>query len=188
LELPDSLDPILNETARVGYVNSLPDTLVVMMANALAMPIDAARMLERTVILGGFVVYLLWEMRQVWSEPERGTVAGALARSSLAYILLVSTSFQPWYFCLPLSVAMSLGWRRRIARLTLAYAALSLPAVYLSYYLRELTPGWVFVVYACAPLFVLAPRRLRRGWPPRPQQPSLLLQETPPTPAPSAPT
>jgi hypothetical protein len=187
LELPDSLDAILNETARVGYVNSLPDTLVVMLANAVGMPLDPARTVERVVILGGFGLYLLWETRQVWSEPGRGTVAGALARSSLAYVLLVSTSFQPWYFCLPLSVALALGWRRRIARLTLAYAAASLPALYLSYYLRDLTPGWVFIVYTCVPLLVVAPTSLRRGWPPRPERLQPFQQETPPTPAPSSP-
>ena len=42
----------------------------------------------------------------------------------------------------------------------LSSAALALPALYLSYYLRELTPGWVFVVYACAPLLVLLPEVL----------------------------
>ena len=42
-----------------------------------------------------------------------------------------------------------------MARLALAYSALALPALYLSYYLRAQTPGWVFVLYASAPLVVL---------------------------------
>ena len=31
-QLPDSLDPLLNETAGVGFVNSLPDTFTLMLA------------------------------------------------------------------------------------------------------------------------------------------------------------
>jgi hypothetical protein len=162
LELPDSLDPLVNETARVGYVNSLPDTFVVMLVSALGMDLDSARFVERLLIYGGFALYLIWEVRQVWADPNRGGVARALARSSLIYVLLVSMSVQTWYFCLPLTVALGLGWRRRIARLTLAYSALALPALYLSYYLRELTPGWVFVAYAVVPLVALAPRTVTR--------------------------
>jgi hypothetical protein len=64
---------------------------------------------------------------------------------------------QTWYFCLPVCIALVLGLREPVARLALAYGALALPALYLSYYLREQTPGWVFVVYACAPLLVLTP-------------------------------
>ena len=78
-----------------------------------------------------------------------------------------STSVQTWYFCLPLSIALVLGWRRRIARISLAYSALALPALYLSYYLRESTPAWIFLVYACAPLAVLIPDALRALRPPR---------------------
>jgi hypothetical protein len=162
LDLPDALDPLLNETARVGYVNSLPDALVLMFANAAGIAVDPARAIERVVIVACFAVYLLWEVRQVWRDPNRGGIARALARSSLVYVLLVSTSVQTWYFCLPLTVALALGWRRRIARLALAYSALALPALYLSYYLRDLTPGWVFVAYAVVPLLVLVPFGIRR--------------------------
>jgi hypothetical protein len=150
LELPDSLDPLLTETAGVGYVNSLPHALLGWLLGDL----------ERPLVLGAFGVYLLWETRCVWSEPTRTAVARALARSSLVYILVVSMSVQPWYFCLPVSIAITLGVRHPLARVSLGYAALALPALYLSYYLREQTPGVVFVVYAFLPLALLLPEAL----------------------------
>jgi hypothetical protein len=131
-----------------------------MLIEALGGSVHLARTVERLLIVTVFGVYLIWEARQVWCDPGRTAVARALARSSLTYVLLVSTSVQPWYFCLPVSIAVALGCRRRIARLTLAYSALALPALYLSYYLREATPGWVFLVYAFAPLATLAPEAL----------------------------
>jgi hypothetical protein len=157
LELPDSLDPLVDETAGVGYVNSLPDTLVQLLVGHAGAPLDSARGLERVVTFGIFAIYLVWEARRVWADPSRAALARGLARSCLVYVLIASTSVQPWYFCLPLSVALLLGWRRRIARLSLAYSALALPTLYLSYYLRESTPAWVFLAYAFVPLVVLVP-------------------------------
>lgn len=166
LELPDSLDPLVNETAGVGYVNSLPDALLQMLVERIGAPLDAARSLERGLVLALFAAYLVWEARRVWAEPTRAALARGLARSCLIYVLVASTSVQPWYFCLPLSIALVLGWRQRIARLSLAYAALALPALYLNYYLRASTPAWVFLLYAFLPLVVLLPdlfvRRTRR--------------------------
>jgi hypothetical protein len=161
LELPDSLDPLFNETAGVGYVNCLPDILLQLIVDRLGVPLDAARVVERTLVLSVFAAYLVWEARRVLGDPTRATMASALARSALVYVLVASTSVQTWYFCLPLAVALVLGWRRRIARLTLAYSALALPALYVSYYLRDSTPAWIYLVYACAPLLVLAPDVLR---------------------------
>jgi hypothetical protein len=157
LELPDSLDPLVNETAGVGYVNSLPDALVQILVERIGAPIAAARSLERGLVLALFAAYLLWEARRVWTGPTRAALARGLARSCLIYVLVASTSVQPWYFCLPLSIALVLGWRQRIARLSLAYAALALPALYLTYYLRASTPAWVFLLYAFLPLTVLVP-------------------------------
>jgi hypothetical protein len=160
--LPDSLESLLNETARVGYVNSLPDTLVQSLLGSLgaSAALDAARVLERVLVMAVFAAYLAWEARRLWVDPRRAAVARAVARASLVFVVLVSTSVQTWYFCLPVSIAILLGLREPVARLALAYAALALPALYLSYYLREQTPGWVFVVYACAPLLVLMPELL----------------------------
>jgi Glycosyltransferase family 87 len=156
LELPDSLDPLLNETAGAGYVNSLPGLLAGMIADRISAPIDAARGVERVLVWTIFVIYLVWESRRVWCDPGRGTVARALARSCLVYVLLVSTSVQTWYLCLPISIAVALGWRRRLTLITLAYGALALPALYLSYYLREATPAWVYLVYGLGPLAIFA--------------------------------
>ena len=156
LELPDSLDPLVTETANVGYVNSLPDMVVVLLSERSGVPLDSARVFERALILAAFAIYLVWEGRRVWCDPSRMSVARALARSSLLYVLLVTTSMQTWYLCLPVSVAVALGSRRRFTQLTLLYSALALPALYLSYYLRESTPGWVFLVYGLAPLAVVA--------------------------------
>jgi hypothetical protein len=162
LELPDSLDPLVNETAGVGYVNSLPDALVQILVERIGAPIDTARGVERGLVLALFVAYLIWEARRVWAEPTRAALARGLARSCLIYVLVASTSVQPWYFCLPLSIALVLGWRQRVARLSLAYAAVALPALYLSYYLRAGTPAWVFLLYAFLPPIVLVPDVLRQ--------------------------
>ena len=43
LELPDSLDPLAAETAGVGYVNALPDTLALLIADNLLTPAWPAR-------------------------------------------------------------------------------------------------------------------------------------------------
>jgi hypothetical protein len=161
LELPDSLNPLLNETAGVGYVNSLPDIYAMMLVARLGLSVDVGRGIERLLVLMGFAVYLAWEARRVWREPNRMGVGQALARSVLVYVLLVSTSVQTWYLCLPVAVAATLGWHRPLTRLTLAYSALALPALYLSYYLRENTPGWVFLVYGLGPLLVFLPSLAR---------------------------
>jgi hypothetical protein len=157
LELPDSLGPLLNETAGVGYVNSLPDSLSLALAKSLSAPVDLARMLERLVVLVGFAAYLVWEARRVWIQASPAAVARALARSSLIYILAVSTSVQTWYFCLPVAVAAALGVRRRLTQVTLAYSLLALPVLYVNYYLRDSTPVWAYFVYGAAPLLLLVP-------------------------------
>jgi hypothetical protein len=161
LELPDSLYPLLNETAGVGYVNSLPDALVVLLVDRTGIGLEVARTVERAVALSAFAAYLLWEARRVWLEPSRAAVARALARSTLVYILVASTSVQTWYFCLPLAMTLVLGWRRPIARITLAYSAVALPVLYLSYYLRDSLPPPIFLIYAIVPLAVLLPDLVR---------------------------
>jgi hypothetical protein len=107
LELPDSLDPLVTETANVGYVNSLPDMLVVMVSERSGVPLDPARTFERVLVLAAFAIYLIWESRRVWCDPGRMTIARALVRSSLLYVLLVSTSMQTWYLCLPVSIGVA---------------------------------------------------------------------------------
>ena len=163
LELPDSLGPLLDETAGVGYVNSIPDSVALAVADRLSAPVELTRTLERLLALGSFIVYLVWEWRRVWSEATPAAVARALARSSLIYIVAVSTSVQTWYYCLPVAVAVALGCRWRVTQLTLAYSVLALPALYLSYYLRDGTPLWVNLVYGLAPLVLLVPELAARA-------------------------
>jgi len=147
----------LNETAGVGYVNSLPDSLALGIAKSISASVELARTVERLVILTAFAAYLVWEARRVWTQASPAAVARALARSSLIYILAVSTSVQTWYFCFPVAVAVALGCRWRVTQVTLAYSLLALPALYLNYYLRESTPRWVNLVYGIAPLVLLIP-------------------------------
>jgi hypothetical protein len=121
---------------------------------------DLARGFERLLVLVGFGAYLVWESRRVWAEPGHGqrvaAVARATARSCLIYVLVVSTSVQTWYFCLPVALAVVLGWRATFTRVTVAYSLLALPALHLNYYLRESMPLWVNLVYGLAPLVLLA--------------------------------
>ena len=167
LELPDSLDPLLAETTNVGYVNALPDLLTTTLARAFGTPLDMARSVERALVWTCFAIYLAWEAHRVWLRPVGSSIATALARSSLAYILLVSTSMQPWYLCLPVSMAVALGAHSRLTQLILGYSLLAQPVLYLSYYLRDATPGWVFIAYGLAPWLVFGPSalgvRLRRA-------------------------
>jgi hypothetical protein len=162
LELPDSLEPLLAETATVGYVNSLPDNLVLHVVDSVAPPPreairEAARGVQRGLILVGFTMYLLYEARRVWLEASAASVARASARSILLYVLLVSTSVQTWYFYLPVALALALGWQDRLARVAVSYSLLALPDLYLHYYLRDTTPGWIDVIYGVAPLVWLIP-------------------------------
>jgi hypothetical protein len=156
LELPDSLEPLFAETAGVGYVNALPDTLVLAAWDHVA-DRDAARTLERLLIVVGFGSYLIWEARRVLTEASVAAVARACARSTLIYVLVVSTSVQAWYFVLPVTIAAVLGCSTSQTRITISYALLALPVLSVYYYLRELTPGWMYIVYGTAPLLWLVP-------------------------------
>lgn len=160
LELPDSLEPILAETAGVGFVNSLPDGLALAVADQVLGPAgvppalahEASRSIERLLVVVVFGLYLLWEVRRVWLGATALAVVRATARSCLIYVLVVSTSMQPWYLCLPVAITVLLGWRAELTRVILGYSLLAVPALYLSYYLREATPFWVTLVYGLAPL------------------------------------
>ena len=174
LELPDSLEPLLAETAGVGYVNALSDNVTVFLVDFVApgqAVLDVARSIERGLALVAFAAYLAWESRRVWCSPGAASVARASARASLVYVLLVSTSMQPWYLCLPVSLAVVLGWGSSLTRVTIGYSLLALPALYLHYYLRGATPAWVDVLYALLPVLGLAPA-LHRWAGPRGHEPA----------------
>jgi hypothetical protein len=167
LELPDSFAPLLNETTGDGYANVLLDHVALGVAGRVAelggvaedQARSASRAVERGLAVAVFVGYLAWEARRVWSEPTSAGVVRAMARSSLLYLLVASTAVQPWYFVLPLALAALLGWQDRLGRVIVGYSLLVGPALYLSYYLRELTPEPVFVIYGLVPLLLLLRRR-----------------------------
>jgi hypothetical protein len=161
LELPDSLDPLLDETAGVGSVNDLPATLLQYALGAFGTPALVTHGAERLLVVLGFGVYLLLEAGCVIRLPTAAGVARATARSVLIYVLLVSTSVQTWYFCLPIAAALMLGWSARLTHVAVAYGLLALPTLYAHYYLRDSAPIWLDVVYVCAPLAWLMVEALR---------------------------
>jgi len=172
LELPDSLEPILAETVGVGFVNALPDGLALAVADQVLGPAgvpsaqahELTRSAERLLVLAIFGVYLIWEARRVWSDANVAAVVRASARSCLIYVLVVSTSMQPWYFCLPVALTVLMGWRSGLSWAIVGYSVLAAPALYLSYYLRDATPFGVTLVYGLAPLApVLAAWFVRRA-------------------------
>jgi hypothetical protein len=160
LELPDSLEPILAETVGVGFVNALPDGLALAVADQVLAPAgmpsaparELTRSVERLLVLATFGVYLIWEARRVWSDANVAAVVRASARTCLIYVLVVSTSMQPWYFCLPVALSVLLGWRSSLTWSIVGYGVLAVPALYLSYYLRDATPFGVTLVYGLVPL------------------------------------
>jgi hypothetical protein len=170
LELPDSLEPLLDETANVGYVNSLPDSIGLALADQVLHPLtglsvelarEITRGAERVLLLAAFGIYLVWETRRVCATPTAAAVTRATARSCLIYILLVSTSVQTWYFCLPVALALGLGWRSVLAQVAVGYSLLVLPALYLSYYVRDALPLAVFIAYGLLPLLPILWARAR---------------------------
>ncbi len=180
LELPDSLEPILAETVGVGFVNALPDGLALAVADQVLGPAgvpsaqahELTRSAERLLVLAIFGVYLIWEARRVWSDANVAAVVRASARSCLIYVLVVSTSMQPWYFCLPVALTVLMGWRSGLSWAIVGYSVLAAPALYLSYYLRDATPLGVTLVYGLAPLApVLTAWFVRRGGT-RPHEPA----------------
>src|SRR5207249_142861 len=146
LELPDSFEPLLAETAGVGYVNALPDNLALTIGDHI-LGRDLARAIERLLIVIAFGAYLIWEARRVTAEATPAAVARACGRSILIYVLAVSNSVQTWYFYLPLAFVVVLGWQQTLTRITVSYSLLALPALYLHYYLRDATPFWIDIVY-----------------------------------------
>jgi hypothetical protein len=171
LELPDSLEPIIAETSGGGFVNALPDDLALEVADHLLVPAglsqswarDSVRPLERLLVLTAFGMYLGWETRRVWLDRNAAVVVRACARSSLIYVLVVSTSVQPWYFCTPVAVSILLGWRAPLTRVIVSYSLLALPVLNLSYYLRDSTPAWVNALYGLLPLLPALSARLLSG-------------------------
>jgi hypothetical protein len=168
LELPDSLDSLVEQTGGLRYANALPDKLALAVSDQVLAPMgmglaearDLTRLATKVLTLVGFLGYLAWEARGVWlaaTTPRRSAraLALAVARSTLVYILVVSVWVQTWYFALPLAAAVLLGLQAVVARFAVAVTLTALPCLYWSYYLQESTPDGVFAIYAAVPLAVL---------------------------------
>jgi hypothetical protein len=151
LQGPDALQPLLAAAGGNFYGNSLVDLL----ANALGSDVWA-----KLVTRGLFLVYLTWELRQVWraSDPTRA-VLQASVRGLLALLLLVLTWVLTWYFTWPLALAVFLGWRTRLTQVAVAFSLTCLPFIYLKHYWGDAMPDWLGLLYVVPPLLLAAIRR-----------------------------
>ena len=66
----------------------------------------------------------------------RATIAAA-TRALLVLPLLVLTWVWSWYLSWSLVLAVTLGWRSRLARVVVAYTLVGLPVVYAHQYLND---------------------------------------------------
>ncbi|MBV9543180.1 MAG: hypothetical protein JOY61_02250 [Chloroflexi bacterium] len=180
LELPDSLDPILRQTGGNLYANAVPDLLSLTIADdvlsthaPLSVARDEARTAMKALVDAIFLLYLIWEMRQVWLSAAGGrraalmSVIRASARATLVIILVVSIWVQPWYFVLPLGLALLLGVRTLLAKISIGYTLTALAAMYVHYYLQDAVSSAIFLVYAGLPLLLAIPELLGRRDRPR---------------------
>jgi hypothetical protein len=168
LELPDSLDPILRQTGGNLYANAIPDLVSLTVADhvlyaaglSLASARETTRLAMKVLVDLAFVLYLLWELRRLWTpavEQHQGNTSitqfvGASARATLVIIMVVSIWVQPWYFILPLGLAVLLGIGDTTARVAIGYTLTGLTALYVHYYLQDAAPGFIYLVYAGLPL------------------------------------
>jgi hypothetical protein len=60
------------------------------------------------------------------------------------------------------ALTVLMGWRSALTWAIVGYSVLAVPALYLSYYLREATPIGVTLVYGLAPLAPVLIAALRR--------------------------
>jgi hypothetical protein len=183
LELPDSLDPILRQTGGNLYANAVPDLLSLTVADqvlyAAGIPLvlarDESRLAMKVLVDLAFVMYLFWEVQQLWrgaaGQAPVMSIARATARASLVLILVVSIWVQPWYFVLPLGLGVLLGVDDAVARVTIGYTLTALSGLYVHYYLQDAVSGAVYLAYAGVPLLaavvVSRPTLYRRasgGW------------------------
>jgi hypothetical protein len=150
LEWPDALTPLVQAASGSFYGNSLVDLLGTTLGSR-----DLAKLLTR----GVFVVYLAWEVRQVWrAQDSLHAVITASARALLLVLVLVLTWVLTWYFTWPLALAVFLGWRNRLTRVVVVCSLTCLPFIYLKHYWGDAMPDALTLLYL-VPLLGLAVRR-----------------------------
>jgi hypothetical protein len=150
LEWPDALTPLVQAASGSFYGNSLVDLVGTSLGNR-----DLAKLLTR----GLFLVYLAWEIRQVWRASDTvRAVLTASVRGLTAVLVLVLTWVLTWYFTWPLTLAVFLGWRTTLTRVVVALSLTCLPFIYLKHYWGDAMPDALALLYL-APLVGLALRR-----------------------------
>src|SRR4029077_1598388 len=107
-----------------------------------------------------FLVYLGWEVRQLWraarpgGQPAETATIRAVARALLVVPLLVMTWVWSWYFSWALTLAVLLGWNAWLTRLVVLYTLVALPIVYAHQYLTDNLSGVFVLGFALGPLAV----------------------------------
>jgi hypothetical protein len=186
---PEVLDAILNSASLQMYSNSMPDVAALMISNYLIDPngwtglpfyqglsdtlhTGDVRFWFKVVARGGFVLYLVWEAIRLWrigDRPRLEVVSAVIAASVRAFLvlnLLVLTWVLEWYYLWPLALAVLLGWRSMLTRVTVGLTLTALPIFYVHHYWSSNTPASLIFVYAVPPLLLpviaWAYRRVRR--------------------------
>lgn len=174
LQLPDVLVPLGVTAGGQRWVNSVPDLLALTIADQVldphAIDRDAAHAVTRfwmgLATRGLFLAYLALELRWLWAEAGHGGqravdgVIRASTRALLALPLLVLTWVWDWYFAWPLALAVLLGWRSTLAKITVGYTLIAPPVFYAHQYWNTLMPGAGLLLYAGLPLLLPLARRV----------------------------
>jgi len=166
LASPAALAP-LEKAAGGGLVlNSAPDLVALTIADRLLVPAgvgkDTAeanlRVGTRAIAWTIFLVYLGWEVRQLWKaarpggQPAENATIRAVARALLVVPLLVMTWVWSWYFSWALTLAVLLGSGAWLTRLVVLYTLVALPIGYAHQYLSDDLPGAYVLVFVLGPL------------------------------------
>ncbi len=150
------------------WVNSVPDLLALTIADQVldphAVDRDAAHAVTRFWMglstRGLFLAYLALELRWLWAEAGQGRqravngVIRASTRTLLALPLLVLPWVWDWYFTWPLALAVFLGWRSVLAKITVGYTLFAPPVFYAHQYWNTHMPGALLLLYAGLPLLL----------------------------------
>jgi alpha-1,6-mannosyltransferase len=158
------------------YVNALVDLptgwlathLVDRSGQDVAAAEAAVRAWPRVIVRVLFVLYVTWELLQIWRSDRETAVIEAAVRSYLVALLLVVTQVLTWYFTWPVALAAALGWRSTLARVAVAYSVVYLPVFYAIHAQLLPNPAPVLLGYAILPplIFFSAARAALGG--PRP--------------------
>jgi hypothetical protein len=157
---PGALRPLLEAASGSFYGNSLVDLLGRLLGGA---DLEQGRFWAKLLTRSAFLVYLGWEVRQVWRAAADGSQAAieavleASVRALLGVLLLVLTWVLTWYFTWPLTLAVFLGWRSSLARVAVACSLTCLPFIYLKHYWGDAMPDALALLYLAPLVWALVP-------------------------------